>query len=96
MCVPAMSKYKAAPDESRWYITHSLGHKMMHPGNHLWIYQNTMLGYRYEREANDFAYALLMDAREAVREGLTCSWEVADHFGVPDRTALLQAPLVLE
>ena len=75
---------------------HSLGHKMMHPGNHLWIYQNTMLGYRYEREANDFAYALLMDAREAVREGLTCSWEVADHFGVPDRTALLQAPLVLE
>ena len=34
--------------------------------------------------ANDFTYALLMDGREAIRAGLTYSWEVAEHFGVPD------------
>ena len=81
------------PEESRWYIAHALGHKMMHPGNHLWIYKKTMLGYRYEREAHDFAHALLTDDREAIHEGLTCSLEVADYFGVPEEFVRVQAPL---
>ena len=67
---------RLGPDESRWYIAHALGHKMMHPGNHLWIYKKTMLGYRYEREAHDFAHTLLTNDREAIGEGLTCSLEV--------------------
>jgi hypothetical protein len=83
-------------EESRWYIAHALGHKMMHPGNHLWVYQKTMLGYRYEREAQDFAHTLLTDDREAIGEGFTCSLEVADYFGVPEEFVRLQAPMVLE
>lgn len=78
---------------SRWYIAHSLGHKVMHPGNQLWVYRNTLLGYRQEREAQDFAHSLLTDAGEAMREGLTRSLEVADYFGVPEEFLRLQAPL---
>ena len=36
-----------------------------------------------------------MDGREAIRAGLTYSWEVADYFGVPEEFVRLQAPLVL-
>ncbi len=75
---------RLGPEESRWYIAHALGHKMMHEGNQLWVYKNTMLGARYEREADDFAHSLLTDDLEAIREGLTCSLEVADYFGVPE------------
>ena len=87
---------RLGPEESRWYIAHALGHKVMHPGNHLWIYRRTMLGYRYEREANDFAHTLLTDDREAVGEGLTCSLEVADYFGVPEEFVRVQAPMDLD
>ena len=83
------------PEESRWYIAHALGHKMMHEGNQLWVYQNTLLGCKYEREAQDFAHALLTDDREAIGEGLTLSLEVADYFGVPEEFVRVQAPLVL-
>ena len=87
---------RLGPEESRWYIAHALGHKMMHPGNQLWVYRKTMLGSKLEREANDFAQALLMDGREAIKAGLTCYWEVAEHFGVPDEIVRLQAPLVFD
>ena len=83
------------PEESRWYIAHSLGHKVMHPGNHLWVYRKTWLGCKYEREANDFARNLLTDDREAIGEGLTSSVEVAHYFGVPEEFVRLQAPLEL-
>ena len=81
------------PEESRWYIAHALGHKTMHEGNQLWVYKNTLLGYKYEREAQDFAHALLTDDREAIGEGLTCSLEVADYFGVPEEFVRVQAPM---
>ncbi len=84
---------RLGPEESRWYIAHALGHKMMHEGNHLWVYKKTMLGVRYEREADDFAHALLIDDREAIVEGLTCSLEVAHYFGVPQEFVQVQAPL---
>ena len=87
---------RLGPEESRWYIAHALGHKMMHEGNQLWVYQKTMLGYRYEREADDFAHALLIDGREAAEAGLSDSWEVAEHFGVPVEMVRLQAPLALD
>ena len=87
---------RLGPECSRWCIAHALGHKMLHPGNQLWVYRKTMLGYKHEREANDFAHALLMDGREAIKAGLTCSWEVAEYFGVPDEIVRLQAPMVLD
>ena len=83
-------------EESRWYIAHALGHKMMHEGNHLWIYKWTMLGYKFEREAQDFAQTLLTDDREAIGEGLTCSLEVADYFGVPEEFVRVQAPMTFD
>ena len=87
---------RLGPEWRRWCIAHSLGHKMMHPDNLLRVGRETGLGHRFEREANDFARALLMDGREAVRAGLTHSWEVAEHFGVPDEIVRLQPPLVFD
>ena len=87
---------RLGPEWRRWCIAHSLGHKMMHPGNLLKVGRETGLGYRFEREANDFARALLMDGREAIRAGLTCTWEVAEHFGVPEEVVRLQPPLVFD
>ena len=77
----------------RWVIAHAVGHRLMHPGNHLWIRDHTGFGGRFEREAEDFARALLMDVKEAVEEGLREVWEVEEHFGVPQEMVLLQAPM---
>ena len=68
----------------RWVIAHAIGHRLLHSGNHLWIRDHTSLGGLYEREAEDFARALLMDVDEAMEEGLSELWEVAEHFGVPE------------
>ena len=80
----------------RWVIAHAIGHRLLHPGNHLWIRDHTSLGSKFEREAEDFARALLMDADEAMDEGLSELWEVAEHFGVPEEMAWIQAPLPVE
>ena len=80
----------------RWVIAHAIGHRLLHTGNHLWIRDHTSLGGLYEREAEDFARALLMDVREATEEGLSEVWEVAEHFGVPDEMVLLQRLLPVE
>ena len=80
----------------RWVIAHAIGHRLLHSGNHLWIRDHTSLGGLFEREAEDFARALLMDVREAMEEGLREVWEVAEHFGVPDEMVLLQAPMRME
>ena len=77
----------------RWVIAHAIGHKLLHTGNHLWIRDHTSLGSLFEREAEDFARALLMDVDEAMDEGLSELWEVAEHFGVPEEMAWLQPPL---
>ena len=80
----------------RWVIAHAIGHKLLHSGNHLWIRDHTSLGGIYEREAEGFARALLMDVAEAMAEGLSELWEVAEHFGVPEEMAWLQPPLPME
>ena len=77
------------PAWRRWVTAHAIGHRLLHPGNHLWIRLHTGLAQRYEREAEDFARALLVDAREAEAAGLMESWEVAEHFGVPDEVLSL-------
>ena len=84
------------PRWRRWVIAHAIGHKLLHSGNHLWIRDHTSLGSLYEREAEDFARALLMDVAEAMAEGLSELWEVAKHFGVPEEMAWLQPPLPME
>lgn len=78
------------PAWRRWVTAHAIGHRLLHPGNHLWIRLHTGLAQRYEREAEDFARALLVDAQEAEEAGLMESWEVAEYFGVPDEVLRLQ------
>ena len=80
----------------RWVIAHAIGHRLLHTGNHLWIRDHTSLGGLFEREAEDFARALLMDVAEAMAEGLSELWEVAELFGVPEEMAWLQPPLPIE
>lgn len=80
----------------RWVTAHAIGHRLLHSGNHLWIRDHTSLGSLFEREAEDFARALLMDVDEAMEEGLSELWEVAEHFGVPEEMAWLQPPLPME
>ena len=87
---------RCEPEWARWLMAHAIGHQLMHPGNHLWINERTGLALRYEREAEDFADALLLDPHEAVEQGLTSSREVADYFGVPEEVIRLQAPMRLE
>ena len=84
------------PDWRRWVTAHAIGHRLLHPGNHLWIRLHTGLAQRFEREAEDFARALLVDAWEAAQAGLTQSWEVAEYFGVPDEVIQVSEPVVLE
>ena len=80
----------------RWVIAYAIGHRLLHPGNHLWTRRHTDLGKPYEREAEDFALALLVDGQEARDEGLRELWEVAEHFGVPQELVALQPLLVVE
>ncbi len=87
---------RLGPRWRRWVIAHAVGHRLLHSGNHLWIRDHTNLSGLFEREAEDFARALLMDADEAMAEGLSELWEVADHFGVPQEMAWLQPPLPME
>ena len=80
------------PAWRRWVIAHAIGHKVLHPGNHMWMRKHTSLGNRLEREAEDFARSLLMDPGEAVDAGLLDAWDLADYFGVPTEMACLQVP----
>ena len=84
------------PPWRRWVIAHAIGHKLLHTGNHLWVRDHTSLGSLFEREAEDFARALLMDAGEAMEEGLSEVWEVAEHFGVPEELVWFQPLLPME
>lgn len=84
------------PEWERWLMAHAIGHELMHPGNHLWIRRHTGLAHKYEREADDFAHALLLDVQEVVDRGLSEPWEVAEHFGVPAEVIRLQLPMRLD
>lgn len=84
------------PEWRRWVIGHAVGHRLLHPGNHIWIRSHTGLALKYEREAEDCAHALLMDVREATDKGLIHSWEIAEYFGVPEEKVRLQGAMFLE
>ena len=79
--------------ERRWSIAHAIGHRIMHPGNHLWLRSRTLLATPFEREAEDFAYGLLVDEEEAMGQGLTTAGEFAEYFGVPVEMVRVQGRL---
>ena len=85
---------RLGPEERRWETAHAIGHRLLHRGNH--VEQPKHLRRRYEREADDFAHELLIDAEEAFAEGFVHSWEIAEHFGVPGEAVRVQARLVAD
>ena len=78
--------------ERRWAIAHGIGHRIMHPGNHSWLRTHTWLAVSWEREAEQFAYGLLVDEAEALTERLSMLADVAEHFGIPMDTLWHNAP----
>lgn len=82
---------RLGPEWRRWVIAHAIGHRLMHPGNHIEQRDHTDLPLPWEREAEDFAHALLIDEDEALAEGFVYAWEVAEHFGVPGEVVRVQA-----
>lgn len=84
------------PEWRRWTVAHAIGHGFLHVGNQFWIRRHTDLGRGFEREAEDFAFGLLVDPREAAAEGCIHSWEVAEYFGVPDERVQAYAPFAFQ
>ena len=78
--------------ERRWAIAHGIGHRIMHPGNHSWLRAHTWLTVGWEREAEHFAYGLLVDEDEALAERLPTLVQIAEHFGIPMDTLWENAP----
>ena len=79
----------------RWAIAHGIAHRVMHPGNAGWARAHTLLENRLEREAEGFAYGLLVDEEEVLAERLPMLAEVAEHFGIPMHTLCENAPQTL-
>ena len=81
--------------ERRWAVAHAIGHYVLHgrATNHIWLRTCTQLPDKLERQAEDFAYALLVDEDEALDEGLETVHEIAGFYGVPPERAWLQSRL---
>ena len=75
----------------RWAIAHGIGHRILHPGNAVWAQAHTAVAIPFEREAEGFAYGLLVDAA-ALDERPWTLVEVAEHFGIPMHTLWENAP----
>ena len=68
----------------RWAIAHAIGHHMLHAeANSVWLRARTRLADKFERQAEDFAFHLLVDLEEARAEGLTDAAQIAERYGVP-------------
>ncbi|MYE06924.1 MAG: ImmA/IrrE family metallo-endopeptidase [Chloroflexi bacterium] len=65
-------------------IAHAIGHHLLHPGNHLRMRERGLLSDAVEREAEEFAGALLIDERETLGLGISEPRYVAEYFGVPE------------
>lgn len=77
------------PTERRYLIAHALGHHQMHRGNQLSFkdWQHVCL-VKQEREADEWAAHVLIPPYELEGCGLTDSWDIAEHFGVPEEVAI--------
>ena len=78
--------------ERRWAIAHAIGHRILHPGNIARLRVRKMQGMPFEREAEQFAYGLLVDEDEALAERLPTLVQIAEHFGIPMHTLWENAP----
>ena len=69
----------------RWAIAHAIGHAVMHGKecNAVWLRMDTMLTDKFEHQAEEFAFWLLVDLNEAQVEEISVAGEIAEHFGVP-------------
>ena len=77
--------------EQRWAIAHAIGHHMLHAeANAVWLRARTGLVDRFERQAEDFAFHLLVDLEEARAEGLMDAALIAERYGVPVEMIHLQ------
>ena len=57
---------------------------MLHAeANSVWLRARTLLPDKFERQAEDFAFHLLVDMEEARVEGLTDAAVIAERYGVP-------------
>jgi Zn-dependent peptidase ImmA (M78 family) len=81
--------------DRRWAVAHGIAHASMHErGNHVWLKLHTFLHDKFEREAEEFAYGLLVNKEEAWAEGLRSVEEMAYYFGVPAEKLWLQGRLL--
>ena len=68
----------------RWAIAHAIGHHVMQAqSNAIWLRTYTLLPDKFELQAEDFAFHLLVDLEEARAEGLTDAAAIAERYGVP-------------
>ncbi len=82
---------RLGPKDRRWAVAHALGHHVLHDGNHLWLRSSTQLASKYEREAEAFAYGLLVDQVDALGKGLETTEELSEYFGVPSEMIWVHA-----
>ena len=81
--------------ERRWAMSHALGHAVLHAkGNQVWLRTCTQLPDKLERQAEEFAYVLLVDKDEARNIGLKTVEELASHFEVPPERVEMQGKLL--
>ncbi len=86
----AVADYLDEPSR-RWAIAHAIGHHVMQAqSNAIWLRARTLLSDKFERQAEDFAFHLLVDMEEARVEGLTDAAQIAERYGVPIEMVHLQ------
>lgn len=77
---------EAAPAEwRRWIAAHAIGHHLLHGDDDRWRGRHREMGADAEREAEGFAWALLVDEQEAETMRFREPWQVAAFFGVPEQ-----------
>ena len=80
--------------ERRWAIAHGIAHRILHPGNHVWLRAHTLLAIPFEREAEELTFGLLVDEAEVWSTRLGNLPEVAAYFGVPTNLVRKHGPEV--
>ena len=78
----------------RWAIAHAIGHHQLHGGNGVWLRTNALLGAKDERQAEEFAYHLLVDWDSSQMLDLDTVDKVAEFFGVPEGRVWAQLRLL--
>ena len=77
--------------ERRYLAAHALAHHLLHCGNQLFFYDwDKTMTWQQERQADACAAHILMPEEKLVRLGRMPVWELAEHFGVPERLVVLR------